>query len=42
MEIVWLGLGFLVGMALWTPFLIDERFGARRARIEGSLGRFDS
>jgi hypothetical protein len=41
MEIIWLGIGFLVGMAMWTPFLIDARLGARLARIEASLGWFD-
>jgi hypothetical protein len=38
MEIIWLGIGFLVGMALWMPFLIDARLGARLARIRGVAG----
>ena len=33
MEMVWLGVGFLIGMSLWLPFIIDARLDARLAQL---------
>jgi len=41
MEVIWFGTGFLVGMALWMPFIIDARLDAKLARLGTSLGRLD-
>ena len=37
MEVVWSGIGFLVGMSLWLPFIIGERVGAKLALLEGRI-----
>ena len=31
MEVVWSGIGFLVGMSLWLPFIIGARVEAKLA-----------
>ena len=37
MEMVWLGVGFLIGMSLWLPFNIGARMDARLAVLEGRI-----
>jgi len=37
MEVIWAGIGFLIGLALWTPFIIDARIDTRLIRLEGPL-----
>jgi hypothetical protein len=33
MGVIWFGVGFMVGMVLWMPFIIDARMDVRLARI---------
>jgi hypothetical protein len=34
MEIVWSGIGFLIGMSLWLPFIVGARVEAKLVRLE--------
>ena len=34
MEVVWSGIGFLVGMSLWLPLIIGARVEAKLAGID--------
>ena len=37
MEVTWLGIGFLVGMTLWMPFIVGARMDAKFAHIEALI-----
>ena len=33
MEVIWFGIGFLIGVVLWMPFIIDARLDVKLARV---------
>lgn len=37
MEVVWAGVGFLIGLALWIPFVIDARIDTKLIKLEGRI-----
>jgi len=41
MEIIWFGIGFLIGMVLWMPFIIDARMDVKLARVGLLCDRID-
>jgi hypothetical protein len=37
MEVMWSGLGFLIGMSVWMPFIIDARMDAKLTALEDRI-----